>query len=56
LGYDGVHEEVIALVAAGKISGIEKLITKQIALDDVVDSGFKLLLKEKDKQGRFLSV
>ncbi|KAF9453381.1 2,3-butanediol dehydrogenase [Macrolepiota fuliginosa MF-IS2] len=52
LGYDRVHPEVIALVAAGKITGIEKLITRRIALQDVVEDGFKRLLSEKEKHGQ----
>lgn len=50
-GYDRIHEEVISLVAAGKIAGIERLITKKISLDNVVEEGFKPLLREKDKHG-----
>ncbi|KAF9452124.1 sorbitol dehydrogenase [Macrolepiota fuliginosa MF-IS2] len=51
LSYDRVHEEVIKLVAEGKITGIEKLITSKIALDDVVKDGFECLLNEKEKHG-----
>ncbi|KAF9452076.1 2,3-butanediol dehydrogenase [Macrolepiota fuliginosa MF-IS2] len=54
LGYDRIHPEVIALVAAGKITGIEKLITRRISLDDVVEDGFKRLLNEKEKHVKIL--
>ncbi|KAF9453404.1 2,3-butanediol dehydrogenase [Macrolepiota fuliginosa MF-IS2] len=54
LGYDRVHPEVIALLAMGKITGIEKLITKRISLNDVVEGGFKCLLNEKEKHVKIL--
>jgi threonine dehydrogenase-like Zn-dependent dehydrogenase len=46
--YDNDHPEVIAAVAAGKIPGIEEFISRRIALDDVVEKGFKALVQEKD--------
>ncbi|EKM78294.1 hypothetical protein AGABI1DRAFT_129413 [Agaricus bisporus var. burnettii JB137-S8] len=52
VGYDRVHEEVISLIASGKIKGIDELITKRISLDDVVEEGIKKLLSEKDKHSQ----
>jgi hypothetical protein len=52
IGYDRVHEEVISMIASGKLKGIEELITKRISLDDIVDEGIKKLLSEKDKHGQ----
>ncbi|KAG5352462.1 hypothetical protein C0989_002172 [Termitomyces sp. Mn162] len=46
--YDRVHPELLEAVAAGKIPGIEDLITRRIALEDVVEKGFKALLHNKD--------
>ncbi|EKM78295.1 hypothetical protein AGABI1DRAFT_41723 [Agaricus bisporus var. burnettii JB137-S8] len=53
VGYDRVHEEVLSLIASGKIKGLDELITKRISLDDVVEEGFKKLLSEKDKHGQY---
>ncbi|KAF7762447.1 hypothetical protein Agabi119p4_9040 [Agaricus bisporus var. burnettii] len=54
VGYDRVHEEVLSLIASGKIKGLDELITKRISLDDVVEEGFKKLLSEKDKHVKIL--
>ncbi|KAJ3554046.1 hypothetical protein NM688_g3309 [Phlebia brevispora] len=54
LGYDRVHAELLEAIAAGKFQGLEKLITRKIALDDVVEKGIKALLKEKDTQIKIL--
>lgn len=40
------------MVADGKISGIEELVTSKVSLDDVVEKGIMALLKEKDSQGK----
>jgi len=53
LGYDRVHAELIEIIAAGKITGIEELITSKIAIEDVVEHGFLALLK-KDTQVKIL--
>lgn len=39
-------------MAAGKITGIEELITRRVAIEDVVEKGFLTLLNEKDTQGK----
>ncbi|TFK73163.1 alcohol dehydrogenase GroES domain protein [Pluteus cervinus] len=52
--YDRIHSEVLEAVAAGKILGIEKLITRKIAIEDVVEKGFKTLLADKDSQVKIL--
>lgn len=54
MAYDGVHSEVLEAVAAGKIPNIEKLITRKIALEDVVEQGFETLLNDRDSQGELL--
>jgi hypothetical protein len=56
IGYDRVHEEVISLIASGKLKGIDKLITKRISVDDVVEEGIKKLLSEKDKHGQYACI
>jgi len=45
--YEHDHPEVIAAIATGKISGIDDIISRKIALEDVVEKGFKALLQEK---------
>ncbi|KAF8892877.1 alcohol dehydrogenase GroES domain protein [Infundibulicybe gibba] len=52
--YDGIHEELIQAVAEGKITGIEKLITNRIPIEDVVEKGIMSLLEEKDTQVKIL--
>lgn len=37
-------------VAAGKFQGLEKLVTKKIGLEDLVENGIKALIAEKDTQ------
>ncbi|KAJ3566980.1 hypothetical protein NP233_g6658 [Leucocoprinus birnbaumii] len=54
IGYDHIHEEVLQLLGEGKFKNIEKLITRKIKLDDVVEDGFKRLISEKDKQVKIL--
>lgn len=49
--YDRIHPEVLEALAAGKLPGIEKLISKKISIDEVVAQGFETLLAEKDTQG-----
>jgi len=47
IGYRNVFPAVISLMAKGFFSA-EKLVTKRISLDQVVDEGFEALLKEKN--------
>lgn len=51
--YDRVHSELLEVIAAGKIPGLESLITRKVALEDVVESGFNTLLNDKDAHGEF---
>jgi hypothetical protein len=46
---------MLEAVAAGKFKGIEKLITRKIAIEDLVEKGIMALLHEKDKHGQNLS-
>ena len=43
---------MLGAVAAGKFKGIEKLITRKIAMEDLVEKGIMALLHEKDKHGQ----
>ncbi|GLB39685.1 putative alcohol dehydrogenase GroES-like domain [Lyophyllum shimeji] len=54
LAYDRVHPELLEAVAAEKIPGLEELITSKIALEDVVEKGFRALLDDKDAQIKIL--
>jgi hypothetical protein len=54
IGYDHIHEEVLQLLGEGKFKDIEKLITRKIKIDDIVEDGLKRLIREKDRQGWFL--
>jgi hypothetical protein len=47
-----VHPELLEAMAAGKISGIEELITRRVAIEDVVEKGFLTLVNDKDSQGK----
>ncbi|KAI9707884.1 MAG: hypothetical protein M1820_004490 [Bogoriella megaspora] len=49
----GDFEEVIEAIAEGKITP-QKMITKRIGLDDVVEGGFKTLIRERDNQVKIL--
>ena len=40
-------------VAAGKFQGLEKLVTRKIDLEDLVENGIKALITEKDTQSKF---
>ena len=50
LAYNRRHEELIKVVAEGKIPKLEELITRKITFDDFVEKGIKALLEEKDSQ------
>lgn len=52
MAYDRVHPELLEAIAAGKIAGLEGLITRKVALKDVVDKGFLALLHDKDAHGK----
>jgi len=52
--YDREHPELLEALSAGKINGIQDLITSKIALKDVVEKGFRTLLAEKDSQVKIL--
>ncbi|KAJ3517081.1 hypothetical protein NLJ89_g735 [Agrocybe chaxingu] len=52
--YRGDHPELLEAVAAGKLQGLEDLITRKIAIEDVVEQGFKALINEKDQQIDFI--
>jgi hypothetical protein len=46
---------MLEAVAAGKFKGIEKLITRKIPIEDLVEKGILALLHEKDKHGENLN-
>ncbi len=48
IGYRDVFPAVISLMAQGYFPA-EKLITKRITLDEVIEEGFNVLLREKDQ-------
>jgi threonine dehydrogenase-like Zn-dependent dehydrogenase len=50
----GDFQEVLAAISSGKMENVEKLITKRISLDEVVEGGFKALVKDKDRQVKIL--
>ncbi|KAH9910436.1 alcohol dehydrogenase GroES domain protein, partial [Amylocystis lapponica] len=50
MGCDKVHEELLRAVGEGRLTGLEELITKKIALEDVLEEGIKSLIAEKDTQ------
>lgn len=54
IGYDRVHQEVVDALREGKFEGLEKLITRKISLDEVVEKGIKALMAEKDTQIKIL--
>jgi (R,R)-butanediol dehydrogenase / meso-butanediol dehydrogenase / diacetyl reductase len=48
IGYRNVFPAVLSLMQKGYFSA-EKLVTKKIALDDVIEEGFESLIKEKNQ-------
>ncbi|EMD36839.1 hypothetical protein CERSUDRAFT_83873 [Gelatoporia subvermispora B] len=55
IGYESrVFPELLKAVGEGKLDGIEPLITRKIALKDVVQKGFMTLLQEKETQIKIL--
>ncbi|KAI0943552.1 hypothetical protein AcW1_002689 [Taiwanofungus camphoratus] len=52
--FSRVHSELLQAVAGGKLTGLEDLITRKIALEEFVDKGIKALIEEKDSQSKTL--
>lgn len=50
--YTGIHPELLEVVASGRFGNLQELITRKVALDDVVEKGIKALLHEKDSHGK----
>jgi len=50
----GDFQEVIDAISDGRLDMCHKMITKRIGLDEVVESGFKALVKDKDNQVKIL--
>ncbi|GKU78012.1 (R,R)-butanediol dehydrogenase [Paenibacillus sp. L3-i20] len=48
IGYRNVYKEVIAMIASGKLD-VKSIITKKIALDDIVEEGFNALTNDKSQ-------
>lgn len=51
---DGDIEEVIDMIATGKLAGYERMVTGRIALDDIVEHGFEELINNKDAHVKIL--
>lgn len=51
VAYDRVHPELLEAIASGKIKGIEELITRRVALEDLVEQGLLTLLNDRDSHG-----
>ncbi|KAF9461748.1 alcohol dehydrogenase GroES domain protein [Collybia nuda] len=52
--YDRIHPELLEALASGKITGVEQLITRKVAIEDVVEKGFLTLVNDKDTQVKIL--
>ncbi|KAK0770555.1 hypothetical protein LTR75_017885 [Friedmanniomyces endolithicus] len=50
----GDFEDVISAISDGRLDMCKKMITKRIGLDEVVEEGFKALIKDKDNQVKIL--
>lgn len=50
----GDFQEVLAAISSGRMKNVEQMITKRIGLDEVVEQGFRALVKDKDKQVKIL--
>ncbi|SMR47352.1 unnamed protein product [Zymoseptoria tritici ST99CH_3D1] len=46
--------EVLDMMASGKLTGYEKMVTSHIGIDDIVDKGFKELIANKDSHIKIL--
>lgn len=53
LAYAGRHPEVIELIRDGVVD-VEQFITGRIALDDIVDQGFRELIDHKETNVKIL--
>ncbi|PCH37496.1 alcohol dehydrogenase GroES domain protein [Wolfiporia cocos MD-104 SS10] len=53
-GSNDEHPELLQAVAAGKIKGLDELVTRKIALEDFVEMGIKALINEKNKHIKIL--
>lgn len=51
---DGDFAEVMQLIADGRLSGYEKMITSRIALNDIVTKGFEELIANRDSHIKVL--
>ena len=49
-----IHKDVIEAIATGKIKGVEELITRKIALNNVVNEGFEALIHDKESQSTLI--
>lgn len=47
-------QEVIDAISDGRLDMCSKMITKRITMDQVVEEGFKALIKDKDNQVKIL--
>jgi len=50
----GDFQEVLAAISSGRMANVEQMITKRIGLDEVVEQGFRAIVKDKDKQVKIL--
>ena len=50
----GDFEQVLNAISSGRMVNVEKMITKKIRLDEVVEGGFHTLIAEKDRQVKIL--
>lgn len=50
----GDFQEVIDAISDGRLDMCKQMITKRIGLDEVVEGGFKALIKDKDNQVKIL--
>lgn len=50
----GDYQEVINAISDGRLDMCGKMITKRIALDKVLEEGFKTLIEDKDNQVKIL--
>ncbi|KAH7913631.1 alcohol dehydrogenase GroES domain protein [Hygrophoropsis aurantiaca] len=52
--YTGDHPDMLKAIAAGKFTGLERLITAKVSLEDVIEKGFKALINDKDSHVKIL--
>ncbi|EME85267.1 uncharacterized protein MYCFIDRAFT_193622 [Pseudocercospora fijiensis CIRAD86] len=51
---DGDLEEVMEMIVKGELKGYEKMITGRIALEEIVEKGFRELIENKDEHVKIL--